>query len=120
MTQCLLGLPLLWSAMSAKLLVVCEGPFDALRISALGHDVGVWGTCLFGLNASEAQALQLIALRRRFDRIALCLDMGAEMSVLRLQEMLRTAGITRLAPLDVKDAGELKSREGRELINSWL
>ncbi len=119
-SQCLLGLPLLWSVPNPKMLIVCEGPFDALRISVLGHELGVFGTCLFGLNASEQQALHLTALRRRFERIALCLDAGAEMSALRIQETLRVAGVDRLTPIGVKDPGELRSREGKTLIGSWL
>lgn len=54
-------------------LVVCEGPFDALKISYLGADFGVHGTCLFGKTMTEAQA-DLLSGFDNFERKIVLLD----------------------------------------------
>jgi hypothetical protein len=51
--ELLLGLQLLWRAQKARCLVVCEGPFDAIAISVLGHEAGIWGTCIFGVGVLQ-------------------------------------------------------------------
>jgi hypothetical protein len=106
----LLGMQLLWKVKVARCLVVCEGPFDAIAVSVLGHSVGVWGTCLFGLNVSEAQSDLLADLERRFENMRLMLDPDALLRVLALRERLpRRCKSTRL-PSGLKDPGELVSK----------
>lgn len=72
----LLGLPLLWGIDNPKVLVVTEGPFDALRFTMFGKSFGVYGTCLFGLDLSDGQMVELSRLRSRFN-IKILLDAEA-------------------------------------------
>jgi hypothetical protein len=102
----LLGLPMLRHAESPRALVVCEGPFDALRITAFGHRLGVYGTCLFGVGISPAQADLLLDLRAQFSQQYLLLDPDAELSGLRLAEQVPGLRLARL-PAGVADPGEL-------------
>jgi hypothetical protein len=103
----LLGLPLLWKATSTRCLVICEGPFDAIAVTVLGHQHGIWGTCLFGVNVSEAQANLLAELERRFDQMTLLVDPDARLRTLSLRERLpQRCGVSHL-PFDLKDPGEL-------------
>jgi hypothetical protein len=106
-TDLLLGLPLLWEAQKTRMLVICEGPFDALSISALGHSVGVWGTCLFGKGVSPVQAELLADLEHRFERIALLLDADAAFSRLALRDRLPRRTQVMDLPAGVKDPGDL-------------
>lgn len=119
-TSLLLGLPTLSKARLKRYLVVCEGPFDGIVVSVLGHGLGIWGTCLFGLEISEAQADLLSDLETQFDRVGLLLDPE--------QAWLRNLDMTSLLPKrcnmlhipeNFKDPGELISRkEGAEYIAS--
>jgi len=106
----LLGLPLLWEAEPARVLIVCEGPFDAWRISSLGRGFGVYGTCIFGLSVQDAQIELLQQLSSRFKKMVLLLDPDAEMYRLRFYERLATVKIeiSRL-PFAVKDPAELST-----------
>lgn len=106
----LLGLDFLWRAFRPRCLVVTEGPFDAMAITALGNGDGIWGTCLFGVQVSNAQSQLLDDLSRKFDRIRLLVDPDARMKVLgfrdRLPRKCRIVDLgNRLFPL--KDPGEL-------------
>ena len=61
------------------LLVVTEGPFDALRVAYLGESDGVRATCLFGKVPSRAQIDLLAQLVPRYQRAVVLLDRDARM-----------------------------------------
>lgn len=104
----LLGLPALVGARRPRALVICEGPFDAVRLTLYGHSFGVYATCLFGLNVSARQAEELEALSDRFPRMWLCIDEGEEMRRGTLLGSLEAAGARALElPRGAKDPGEL-------------
>lgn len=108
----LLGLSLLWRATKTRSLIICEGPFDAMTVSVLGHEAGVWGTCLFGVNVSEAQTELLEQLSSRFERVRLLVDPDASLRVLSLRDRLpRQCRVTHLLP-GVKDPGDLTKIDG--------
>lgn len=116
-SELLLGLPLLWRAVNPRTLVVCEGPFDALRITGLGWRQGVYGTCLFGLTLTNAQVGLLAELATRFPKLVLLLDNDAALKALSI-----LTGLTGLPcqlgrmPEGVKDPGDLPMRQGAGLI----
>jgi hypothetical protein len=117
--ELLLGLQMLWRAPLAKCLVVCEGPFDAIAVSALGHDVGVYGTCFFGLEASLKQADLLVELATKFERTRVIIDPGAWTRLLALRTRLPKRCLPGKLPGDFDDPGELVgSRRGREFVRS--
>lgn len=80
----LLGLPLLWRVLDPRVLVICEGPFDAVRISSVGQSLGVYATCLFGLTLSVEQLTLLAALRQRFPVMVVLLDASTGFQPFRL------------------------------------
>lgn len=118
--ELLLGLPLLSKAAPARCLAVCEGPFDGIAVSALGHERGVWGTCLFGLDLSEAQADLLADYSSYFDRSVLMLDPEqAWLRTLALRSMLPRRCKTLNVPRGFKDPGELvANRQGQDFVYS--
>lgn len=117
----LLGLPLLWEVTNPKILVICEGPFDAIRISCAGHQRGVYGTCLFGLNISAAQVEHLEQLTARFSRMRLLLDDDAQLILLSVMERLAALPVqaARL-PEGVKDPGALPAAAAEALVGNLL
>lgn len=117
----LFGLDRLWSAPDPRVLVVCEGPLDAARVSVSGAALGVWGTCLFGLSMSPAQRDLVTALADRFPRVAVLLDAGAERERRRVARQLAPLRvlIPRL-PAGVKDPGDLTAAQATALCMGLL
>jgi len=98
-------------------LVVCEGPFDALKVSYLGWERGIHGTCLFGKSLTDSQRDQLQALDG-FDRKVVLLDRGMvdHLNPRGRFAALEAAGFEmRFLPQYVKDPGEL-TRETFDLV----
>ena len=102
-------------------LVICEGPFDAIKLDLIGAPYGLRATCLFSLSATEAQIWQLVSLKRRFQRIIILLDRAALGAALDLEAELRSVG-ARATSLDFvkKDAGELDTKMALRAINLLL
>lgn len=106
--ETVLGLPVLYAAQNPKVLVLVEGPFDALKITAFGRGLGVYAAALFGLNVSESQVVEVLELSRRFERVCLLLDQGAELHRLRLASLLATASPAILSTGDAyEDPGAM-------------
>ena len=119
--QLLLGLPLLWKCENPEVLVLTEGPFDAIRISVLGHKIGVYGTCLFGLNITDSQVLLIEQLLGRFRHVVLLLDPDAKFRAFRIQEQLTNLPVKiETLPPGVEDPGALPTTVGMQLLESWL
>jgi hypothetical protein len=117
--ELLLGLPLLETAPSTRCLVIVEGPFDAIAISAIGHSVGVWGACVFGLELSDRQADIISELNDRFDKVRLMLDPDASLRVLGLQSSLPRRCKSQAIPDGFKDPGEfVGSSQGEDFVLS--
>lgn len=117
--ETLLGLPLLWDCSNPKVLLVCEGPFDAFWITAFGRAFGVYATCLFGLSMSPQQAELLLGLQERFARMAILLDAAASFQAFKLSNSGLNLGTVRL-PDSVKDPAELPAANVMELCTDLL
>jgi len=116
----LLGMQVLTAVEKPRVLVICEGPFDALRVSALGHDLGVYGTCLFGLNVSDDQAAALMRLEH-FPRVVMCLDADAQMRALRLADRFLPVRVRLVTlPDGVKDPGDLQADDGAAFVRNLV
>lgn len=106
--ETVLGLPVLYAARNPRALVLVEGPFDALKITAFGWGLGVYAAALFGLNVSPAQVSEALELSRRFERVYLLLDAGAELHRLRLSSVLSVVSPTILrVPDGYDDPGDM-------------
>lgn len=90
------------------LLVLCEGPFDALKVDVLGRAHGIRATCFFTAAPTEAQMDLLHSLARRYDRTMLLLDQGTVGLGMRVSRQLAALGIeSTWLPPGFKDPGEL-------------
>lgn len=97
-------------------LVVCEGPFDAMRIETVCADLGVSATCLFTKTASEMQIAKLGVLSKRFRNKFLLLDQDAALSSLSVLERLRGFGYKNLQLPGHKDPAATPTNVLQNLI----
>ena len=98
-------------------IILCEGPFDALRINWLGRPHGICATCFFTASPSPSQVNLLHNLLPRFERKLLMLDQGTLPTALRLTWELSSLDVhARYLPLGVKDPGEIKETQLLKLV----
>jgi len=112
---------LLWYDLLAKAdadtIMLCEGPFDALRVNVLGRKHGIVATCIFTSFPSYEQIDLLHELLPRFKRKMILLDQGTAATAMRLTGKL--AGFTTevgYLPGTVKDPGELTEAQLLSLV----
>lgn len=77
------------STCECRTLVVCEGPFDAMRVDWLGRPRGIAATCVFKKHVSDQQAELLAAVRPKFERAFLMLDPDAWADSIGAMDRLR-------------------------------
>jgi len=106
-----LGLPVLWGAGNPKALVLVEGPFDALKLTAFGHSLGLYATCLFGLNIYPLQVAELQELSERYERRYLMIDEDAALQRLRLLQPLAALGFKALKLTGAEDPGAMTAEQ---------
>jgi len=114
----LLGLPYLWHVSDPKVLLIAEGPFDAMWLTSWGKSFGVYATCLFGLNLSQQQMVLISALQERFEKTYLLLDRGAAMRAFRLATSGLSLPIKRIDT--AKDPAELTPEQASSFCVSCL
>lgn len=89
-------------------IVLCEGPFDALKIDVLGYHHGIRATCFFTSGPSAHQIELLHTLLPRYKRRLLCLDQNTLPNMIKIQAKLSGLGVEILQlPKQFKDPGEL-------------
>jgi hypothetical protein len=99
-------------------LIICEGPFDAMRLGWVGEALGVFTTCIFTVNISERQMDLARLLRRRFARMFILFDKGAFMQAVRAQTYLQCSRLE--IPKGIKDPGELSPSQALAMCREAL
>jgi hypothetical protein len=106
---------LLWYDMlrhtGAETIVMCEGPFDAAKITMLGQPHSVVGTCFFTMVPSRRQVGLLHELLPKFRRRILLLDQDTFPKSQRLlwSEFAHLDVERRALPTGIKDPGEIRN-----------
>ena len=103
------------------LLVICEGPFDALKIDWYADERPVRALAMLGLQAGAAKGAALVRAADGAREVVLLLDRGAEAQALELQAALgplrpRIAGL----PRGIKDPGDLSRVAVERLLDGLL
>jgi hypothetical protein len=98
-------------------LLICEGPFDAMRLDFLGATEGIRATCTWTKAVSDYQLDLLDELRGRFDHMTRVLDNDAQLDILaEIDRMAHLRCRTRKLPNGVKDPGELSYQSALEFM----
>ena len=101
----------------ADVLVLCEGPFDALKVRVLGRRHGIEATCFFTAAPSSRQIDLLHDVVHRYPQRYLLLDRGTLGTAMRAQGDMSSLEMRVLSlPSDVKDPGTLTERQLLETI----
>lgn len=102
-----------------SVLLVVEGPFDAIKVDFYGAPVGVRATCLFNKKATLTQLGYLGELSNVFTKIVPMFDRGEEIDQRDLLDQLSWLPSESLGewlcPKHVKDPGELTPNDVRHL-----
>lgn len=99
-----------------RVLVVVEGPIDALKIDLFGRGAGVRAVALSTNSVTDAQTYLLEDAAREFDRVLVMMDMAGELGVVDSMRMKATlsaipnVGIIPV-PYGLKDAAEMSPRQ---------
>ena len=91
-------------------LVICEGPFDALKVNYLGNPQSIYSTCVYGSTISDIQ-LDLLESLSQFKNKILLLDAEAALRYWNnphgYGSRLESLGVkTIILPKFIKDPGE--------------
>jgi hypothetical protein len=115
--ECLFGYKSLVEDNNSHTLLICEGPFDAMRTDFFGYQFGIRATCLFGVTASDAQVALISRIANKFEHRWCCLDAGAKLLNLHLRFKLTFLNFGMLAvPEPYKDPGELP----KDVMHNWF
>jgi hypothetical protein len=100
-----------------RILLVCEGPFDAMRLDYYGHELGIRATCLFSKSVTDAQLYELEDIAPIFEERILLLDPDASLDLLPTMERLQFLRFKPLRlPARFEDPAVLSRRDVRELF----
>ena len=102
----------------SKTLVICEGPFDSLKVDYYGKQHGVRATCLFGKTISEKQMQLVHKLAKNFKEIVILLDPEEEHGTMVVEEelaFLKRVSVAKIPP-GVGDPGELTNEHIKEMF----
>jgi hypothetical protein len=92
----------------ADTIVMCEGPFDSLKVRELGRSHGITSTCFFTTAPTDPQINLLHELLPRFKHRYLLLDPEMIAVALRVSQQLGSLNIkVKQVPDGVEDPGEL-------------
>lgn len=101
-----------------KVLIVAEGPFDALRIDYFGKPHGIRGTCFFGKSVSPDQMAKLLKLSKYYDRCVVVLDKDAQLDAFGIQQKLARGGYQTHHLVGDKDPAALDEVSLKKMIHA--
>lgn len=105
---------------NGEVLVVLEGPFDAMKLEWYAREMGVRATCMFSLTMNRKQIAALTQLAKRFKRVVLMLDRGEYLKALRLAESIPVDHLEVRDLVEAKDVGEMDGPSIIRLAESLL
>src|SRR6185312_1653280 len=98
-----------------RVLVLCEGPFDAMRVEMLGASFGIHATCIYSKSALPVQVALLSAVTHKYDELYALFDQDAFAAGLGLPDYLGFESLQ--LPRNVKDPAELGRGQFSRLFN---
>lgn len=114
------------AARGGKVLVVCEGPIDALKVDVFGSRFGVRAVALSTNSLSAAQTYLLEEVAPFYEKVLVMMDQASQLGVvdsMRMRQDLRTVSNASIIPVpyDLKDAALMSPRQAvrwaEQLVN---
>jgi hypothetical protein len=108
-----------------KILLVCEGPFDALKLDFYGQKFGVRTVAISTNSITDEQTYLLEECCGNFDRVLMVMDNGNSVGIvnsMKLKEKLsqiHNIGFT-MVPEQFKDGGEMPPKEVETFIRGLI
>lgn len=99
-----------------EVLVITEGPLDALKVDWYGYEHGIRAVGILGLHVTSFKLDLLLTVSERYDRVVISLDRGAEAQALDLRERLGSLHPDLILDLPASDPGELEPTEVRRVF----
>lgn len=119
--DCLLTPQYTYRRPKSDLLLVTEGPFDAMKLEIFGAERGAAAVCVFGLTLSNLQLEMLGKMMSSYRKVAVLLDAkeDAASGIMRdqIEEMWGGEVVTGKLPSGVKDAGALARYQVHLLVS---
>lgn len=101
-----------------ELLMIVEGPFDAMKVDYYGMNHGCSATCTFGTSMSEEQAMMIAEASKNFSKTVLLYDAGATAAIFRAKELLGHTNVEcGFLPENIEDPGAMSKKQVLDLIN---
>lgn len=98
-------------------LIVCEGPFDAIKLDFFGLPQGIRATCAFGISFTTDQLYILSMLRKKFKRLVILMDQEAIGPAFDAADWLCGPNVTiGSLPEGTKDPGEMSRIAVKQLL----
>ncbi len=102
-----------------RILVIVEGPFDALKIDFYGEPYGVRAVALSTNSVSDEQAAMLSAADDQFEHKLIMMDNATSLGLVDSMRLKQQLGFLHNAravkvPYDQKDSGALSARQMKE------
>jgi hypothetical protein len=113
-TDTLLGYPAL--SEGGEILVIAEGPLDAMNLSLHASATGSRATCIFGKAVSAAQIDLLADLRHSYEKVFLLLDPDASIDSLAVSRSLTALGIKTWTTDGDCDPGEMSGSAIKQML----
>lgn len=103
------------NALGGDVLVLSEGPMDAMKLDYYGQEYGVSAVAMLGLTLEPAQRGIIIKLAEKYNRVLVITDANAESAGLKIAADLSIIGAEfMLLPEGIKDTGEMWPTEAKE------
>jgi len=101
----------------ADTIVLVEGPMDALKVSVLGYEHGIFSTCFFTMQPSVTQIDLLHSILPKYKHKYLLLDPGTLPTSIRVAGELSSLGVKiRQVPSGVEDPGTMTMQDLLEIV----
>jgi hypothetical protein len=105
----------------AEIVVVCEGPFDAMTLDLHGQRLGIRATCLFNQMATMEQLAYIAALTDLYQYVLILLDDTATMYAESIKDQLPGYPLEVMQlPTGIHDPGELTMSQVWTLSKQWF
>lgn len=103
------------------LLIIVEGPFDALKLDYYGIEYNTCTTCTFGTSMSNEQAYLLAEASKNFTKSCLLYDPDATEAIFRARELLYNTNVEcGFLDAGIEDPGAMTKKQVRKFIKNYL